>query len=258
MSKPLAQRLLDIGFIRNIGRKVYYEYQKLQDAELTELFSPQRVVRGGIFQGMKYPAYESSGSPLFTKMLGSYEDELNPFLLESRTIKYADIIDIGCAEGYYAVGLAMMHPEARVHAFDIDPVALSRCKAMASANGVSERMVYGTKGEKATLINFKYTGRTLVLCDCEGYEKEIFDEETARALKNADVIIELHDHVVPDIKQRVERAFRDTHIVTYVSSRLKSQKDYPLLADLPVEYKDNKFVSDRNTTMDWAVIRPKG
>jgi len=261
MSKPLAQRLLDIPLVRKISKKIYYEILKYEDAELSQLFSPQKVVLGGIFKGMKYPDYESSGSPLFTKFLGSYEDELNPFFTETSTIQYSEILDIGCAEGYYAVGLSMMHPEAKVYAYDIDDIALNRCRAMAAANGVTDKIIFENKCEKSTLVNFKFSGRGLILSDCEGYEKELFDRETAVALKNCDVIIELHDNAVPDIKQRMTDAFKDTHSISFVTSRCKSQRDYPLLAtlSLPAMYQDNRFIEDRNTTMDWAVIRaPKG
>jgi len=259
MSKPLAQRLLDIPIVRKISKKIYYEVLKYEDAELSQLFAPQKVVLGGIFKGMKYPDYESSGSPLFTKFLGSYEDELNPFLTETVATKYAEILDIGCAEGYYAVGLSMMHPEAKVYAYDIDHIALNRCRAMADINGVTNRIFFGNKCEKSTLVNFKFSGKGLILSDCEGYEKELFDKETATALKGCDVIIELHDNALPDIKQRMIEAFQDTHSISFVTSRLKSQKDYPLLAtvSLPDLYKDNRFVQDRNTTMDWAIIRAK-
>jgi ribosomal protein L11 methylase PrmA len=259
MSKPLAQKLLDIPFVRKISKKIYYEILKYEDAELTQLFSPQKVVLGGIFKGMKYPDYESSGSPLFTKFLGSYEDELNPFFMETAVTQYSEIIDIGCAEGYYAVGLAMMHHEAKVYVYDIDDVALNRCRAMADVNGVANRIFFGSKCDKSTLVNFKFSGKGLILSDCEGYEKDLFDKETANALKNCDVIIELHDNAVPDIKQRITDAFKDTHSISFVTSRLKSQKDYPVLATLPLPamYKENRFVEDRNTTMDWAVIRAK-
>jgi ribosomal protein L11 methylase PrmA len=258
MSKPLAQRLLDIPIIRKISKKVYYELLKYEDSELSQIFSPQKVVLGGIFKGMKYPDYESSGSPLFTKFVGSYEDELNPFILEIANVKYSDILDIGCAEGYYAVGLSMMHPEAKVYAYDIDDIALNRCRAMAAVNGVTDRLVFGNKCEKSTLIEFKFAGRGLVLSDCEGYEKELFDEQSAAALKNCDVIIELHDNAVPDIKQRMENAFKNTHSISFVLSRQKSQRDYPVLATLPDRYRDNRFVEDRNTTMEWAIIRARG
>jgi ribosomal protein L11 methylase PrmA len=208
---------------------------------------------------MRNSRSSSSGSPLFTKFLGSYEDELNPFITETSTTRYSEIFDIGCAEGYYAVGLSMMHPEAKVYAYDIDQVALDRCKSMAALNGVTDRIVFEHKCEKSTLVNFKFSGKGLILSDCEGYEKVLFDKETAVALKGCDLIIELHDNAVPDIKQHITNSFKDTHDLSFVTSRLKSQKDYPILAtlSLPAMFKENRFVEDRNTTMDWAIIRAR-
>jgi methylase of polypeptide subunit release factors len=50
------------------------------------------------------------------------------------------VIDIGAAEGYYAIGFARRLPAARVIASDLDPVARLLCWLLARRNGVGDRV----------------------------------------------------------------------------------------------------------------------
>jgi hypothetical protein len=52
------------------------------------------------------------------KLLGCYEQELHPALNRAIDTDYGVILNIGCAEGYYPVGLARVLPTAHVIAFD--------------------------------------------------------------------------------------------------------------------------------------------
>ena len=53
---------------------------------------------------------------------------------------HSTVLNIGCAEGYYAVGLARRMPQARVLAFDINRTAQDTCRALAAKNGVADRV----------------------------------------------------------------------------------------------------------------------
>lgn len=248
------QRLFQIPLFRKWAKKGYYTFVKLEEGYIGHLLSPDKKVLGGIFKGLQYPQFESSGSGLVTKLLGSYEDELHPFIQQMAKNNYSIIIDVGCAEGYYAVGLAKMFSRASVFAYDIDKVALSRCGKMASVNKVREKVVLKEECNKEELYGFSTSPRGFIICDCEGYENELFDEPLANALKNFDLIIELHDHVVPGIKAKIESAFKNTHQISYVTSRLKSVNDYPLMKNLPPEYQQDRYLIDRDRRMEWATI----
>ena len=49
------------------------------------------------------------------------------------------LLNIGCADGYYAVGLAMRMPGVPVFAHDLNPKAQTGCREVAALNGVAER-----------------------------------------------------------------------------------------------------------------------
>src|SRR5438105_426555 len=84
-------------------------FKGLLEADLREL-----TVLDGPFRGLRYPSASSLHSGLLPKLLGTYEAELHgpiEHLLKSRT--YGAVVDVGAAEGYYAVGFALRCPEAR-------------------------------------------------------------------------------------------------------------------------------------------------
>lgn len=175
-------------------------------------------VRHGPFKGLKYGAEESSGSSLIPKLLGSYENELHPWLETVADRQYGTVIDIGCAEGYYAVGLARLLPQARVLAYDTNPAAQASCRRLAQLNGVAERLTLGAFCDPATLRALDLSERTLIICDCEGYEASLFDRETAEHLRRADLMIECHDLQGVPITRTLIEAFENTHDVTVVET----------------------------------------
>ena len=80
----------------------------------THLATEGAKITGGPFKGMDYVTAATEG-PLIPRLLGTYESELHPYLakLAGGGIDYC-VIDVGCAEGYYAVGPARLI-DARGH-----------------------------------------------------------------------------------------------------------------------------------------------
>ena len=93
-------------YFSRAGEWIRYErskFEQLQAEKKLLAFFEDKIVRNGFFKGMKYVTFKSAGSSLFPKLLGSYEIELLPVFAGLQKNKYDDILDIGCAEGYYAV-----------------------------------------------------------------------------------------------------------------------------------------------------------
>ena len=82
----------------------------------------QGVVAAGPFAGMSYPVQASEGGRA-PRLLGAYEASLHPVIETVIARAYRQVLDIGCAEGYYAVGLARRIPDTIVHARDSDLAA---------------------------------------------------------------------------------------------------------------------------------------
>ncbi|GEO11626.1 hypothetical protein SAE01_41220 [Segetibacter aerophilus] len=220
------------------------------------------TVARGPFKGMKYPRLKSSYSEMAPKLLGSYEAELFGPLEEITRKEYKQVIDIGCAEGYYAIGLALKIPTSTVYAYDINPNALKMCKEMAIVNNVLNRVHLGERCTNETLKNFKFENTSLIVCDCEGYELELFTNENIKNLNRCDFLIELHDILGLPVKERLLPVFRDTHNIQLISSEVRDPNLYPELEGMEEiekkivlsECRDGLFGSRH---MEWAYITSK-
>src|SRR5688572_21245165 len=92
-------------------------------------------VHSGMFKGMRYipHAYFSAYIP---KLLGTYERELTAAIDAAVAAKPELVVDVGAAEGYYAVGLALRLPGTKVVAFEMAPKAQELLRKMVEMNGV--------------------------------------------------------------------------------------------------------------------------
>lgn len=192
------------------------------------------IIKAGPFQGMRYIS-ESAGSTLIPKLVGSYEVELTPTLSRLLSNDYRIIADVGSAEGYYAVGLALRFPHASVVAFDIDARARRLCRRLAAINGVSDRVSVRASCCHQSLRD-ALTSRALLVCDCEGYEIKLLDPAAVPSLRSADIVVELHEHLVPDSESVIRSRFSGTHDIELITSSRREPKDYPAIRGFePVE-----------------------
>lgn len=237
--------------ILNVEKSAYVE------TLVSKKYSPDNKVLSGPFKGMIYPELKSVGSPLLPKILGSYEDELSEILKKIIATGYKTVIDIGCAEGYYAVGLAMRLPESRVFAFDTDQVAIARCKKMAKVNSVANRVELGGFCDANKLKGFPYNYPALIVCDCEGYEKQLFINDNITALSQVDILLELHEYTVPDILDYISALFKESHYMTFIKSRAKHLRNYPILQNIDQKYYKDSLIMERDDLMTWVFLEAK-
>jgi hypothetical protein len=227
--------------------------------EAIDVITPDLIVRNGPFKGMKYPDNKSFGSMLFPKLLGSYEREIQPVLDEICAKNYTDIVDVGCAEGYYAIGLALRIPSAWVYAFDIDQRAIRFCQRMAHLNGVVDRVITGSFCDSKALLRIPFRGRGLIVSDCEGYEKELFSEEVIAALSEHDFLIEVHDFIDLEISTVLRKRFEKTHQITVMDStddiRKAQTYDYKELETYSLRQKRVLLAEKRPAIMQWYYLQ---
>jgi len=94
------------------------------------------VVMQGPLQGLDFLPQSAEGCHI-AKLLGCYEQPLQPFIEEAINAQYPTVLNIGCAEGYYAVGMARRMMNTRVLAYDLNPTAQTTCAELAAKNGVT-------------------------------------------------------------------------------------------------------------------------
>lgn len=185
------------------------------------------TVLNGPFKGMKYPEFISLGSTLIPKLLGSYEAELHNVINEIIEFGYEEIWDVGCAEGYYAVGLAMRSPESKIIAFDIDVNSRNACLKMIELNNVKSQVSIQSKCDAKKINDFEFK-RGLIISDCEGFEYELFSKVNISE-KNLNYLIEIHEWPLEfNMALKIGELFSSTHDLRLIESKtdLYKAKNY--------------------------------
>jgi precorrin-6B methylase 2 len=212
-------------------------------------------IMGGLFAGMEFVA-EAAEGPLAPKLLGVYENELHPHLTAFMAAGIDTVIDVGCAEGYYAVGLARAMPGAKVYAYDIDENAQRVCAELAARNGVTDRVIVG--GEFSPDGFEAFAGqRVLVIVDAEGAELDILQPALSPALAGMSIIVETHDVYRPGALVTMIERFSPTHDILRVEQQPKTFDVPPWLVGLPHLDQLLAVWEWRAQPTPWLVMRPK-
>ena len=190
-------------------------------------------------------------------LAGAYEEEIAPALLELIRRDPPVVIDVGAAEGYYAVGIARMLPQAVVYAYDKDPAARKACHRTADLNATPNVIVGGRVTHK--LLQRRLVRGALVICDCEGYEVELLDADRVPGLRHAAMVVELHDFIDRSISDVVVGRFEASHDVSVISAGDRDL-DRPQLEHLTLDARRAAMDEGRPTEpwpMRWAIMSPK-
>jgi len=148
------------------------------------------TVQAGPFRGMRYTREAVLTHHVTPNLLGTYERQLYP-LLEEAANRCDLIVDIGSAEGYFAVGLARMTGKP-VFAFDVNSMERQMVSEMAALNDVSHSLTICGWCSESTLVDLVRGKRALVFCDIDGGEFSLFTPTVVKALRDCDVFVELH------------------------------------------------------------------
>jgi hypothetical protein len=215
-------------------------------------------VRHGPLQGMFYlPGLEATSGDLVAKLLGAYEAELHPVLEQWVAAAPERILDVGSAEGYYAVGLAHAIPGATVHAYDIDRAARARCAQLAALNAATvDRVVIEGECTPQTLNDHPETGVAL-LSDCEGYERILLDPVIAPRLAGWRILVELHEFLDAGITETLRGRFAATHDVEVIEGVVRDASAYPELAEVDPAARAALLSENRPGAMRWMSLVPK-
>ncbi|MEA2313545.1 MAG: hypothetical protein QOI03_237 [Solirubrobacteraceae bacterium] len=216
------------------------------------------AVRGGPFAGMRYiEGLERSSGDLVAKLAGTYERELHRVFSEWIDAEHPHVVDVGCAEGYYAVGFAHAMSQTTVHAYDIDAVARARCAELAQLNGVADRVRILGACEPSALNAFPEQGVAL-LCDCEGYERILLDPVAAPRLAGWPLLVELHDFIDASITETIRRRFQASHEIEIIEGEGREQDaQLPELAFMSSRARAAVLGEHRPGPMRWAHMRPR-
>jgi SAM-dependent methyltransferase len=221
-------------------------------AALSRHFDQPAMVQAGPFSGMKYlevPQFSRHGA----KILGTYEAEIHCWIDRLRQVDVSSVINIGCAEGYYAVGLAREFPNAKVIAVDINASVEKYLRMLAESNGVEDQVEFRTQFSVEQIAK----ELTLLFVDIEGAEKDFFHSGNVNHFVNCIILIELHEQFRPGVEVYLNRLFYPTHAISTIRPlatplldprlRLLMGKDEVLL---------RAITEDRGPLTGWSLFWP--
>jgi hypothetical protein len=218
-------------------------------------------VRSGPFAGMRYLDF-AVGSSYAPKLLGIYERELHECVERACAMNFSLVVDLGAAEGYYAIGFARRNPHARVIAFEAQGAGREALRRMSELNGVVGQVEIEGRCDVASLRGAmgNATG-CLIICDVEGEEDTLLRPDLIPSLAHAHLIVEMHDASHPGITERVTSRFVATHWVSRIWPEPRQPSDFPyrtlVSALLPTRYLD-WIVSERSAgSTSWLWIEPR-
>jgi predicted RNA methylase len=227
----------------------------------------QKLVRskiaGGPFRGMRYGPQTVCG-PLAAKLLGTYELELAAALEEVFRAGHDTLIDVGAAEGYYAVGMALRNPGARIVAFESDAFAQKLLRKNAALNRVAERIeIRGHCDPRALADALAPARKPFVLVDAEGAETELLDPATVHDLARAVVMVELHDFADPRCGDIIRERCQTSHDIEEIRQRPRTRDDLPRRGSLFFlshffKHRGVQWMDEwRPEPMRWFYMKPK-
>lgn len=214
-----------------------------------------RIVQAGPFQGMRLSDTTSwHGGDITPKLLGCYEAELHPALRRLADRGHTLAVNVGCAEGYYAVGLARLLPQARVHAFDIDATARQVTATNAELNGVADRVAVHGLCTPAALQELVGAGRAALLIDCEGGEVELLSLDQAPVLRRCDIVVECHDFIRRGITEALAARFAASHEVETLREGPRDPAGYAILSGVSTLDRWLAVSENRPEVMRWLAL----
>ena len=251
-----------MNVIKAIKRAIPARYKPLSYLQrLVEERTRDRV-RSGPFEGQMIVFRDTLHSTYVPKVLGLYERELHSTVEEICTRAPSTILNIGAGDGYYAIGFSQRLRGANLIAFEAESRARDNLKRNATLNGVANQInVHGSCGPLELRESLNNASRPTIICDVEGYEKELLDPASIPALNDADILVETHDFIVPGVTRLIKDRFSASHEITSIRQRERSAADFPwrtlLTTLMSNRYLEIVVSEGRPEMMTWLWMRAR-
>lgn len=249
--------------LKNIsGYKNAIERARLKVNESIRAYHNNSVAYGP-FKGMRLANNNWWGAEyvVAAKILGTYERQVVD-LIKSYSRPDGVFVDIGAADGYFALGVLTGELFAKTYAFEISERGRAVLKQNAILNDVEEKIeIHGEASFKTLSDVISKHEWGVVLIDIEGAEFSFLDDDTLALLKNFDIIVEMHDPLLKNgviLRDQLLRRASKYFDVDFLNSSDIEISKYRELGKFKDNYRLLAFSEGRRVSMEWAVFKPKG
>ena len=254
----ISEFILDKFSIEN---KIHQKRKKLSKAIFSDF---NGIVKYGYFKGFSLgESYKWGSADAASMLLGFYEKEiLERLVLESGNRR--TLIDLGAADGYYAVGTLFGNIFDRTICFEISEESRRNILENSKINNVENNIIIKGAVNNSNLIpelmneNVKYS-ESVMLCDIDGGEFDPFNDDVLSQLNGLVIIIEIHEWHKNGLgnynllKSRASKYF-NLEEITMGSRDLSKYLEIRHLRD---DFRWLLCSEGRHHLMTWLVLTPK-
>ena len=253
--KFISSKLVKLGLVEDAEK-----LRQRLSAEINQKFDS--TIAYGSFKGFKFAKNSWwSKHDRGSMILGLYEKEIIEILLNTSKERSV-FIDIGAADGYYAVASVKNYFFNRSYCFEIEQKGRSVIRQNSILNGVAKKVIIFGEANKKSLLKIpkEDISNSVVLIDIEGFEFDFLDTNILNILKKSICIIELHDWFFEDGKKRLKELRKRASKKFHVSEFKLRSRDTSNIKELDL-YSDNErwiiCSEGRSRSMTWLRLDPK-
>jgi len=219
-------------------------------------------VAHGIFKGMRLNKnIYWSRNDLITHILGVYEKHVLDQLIKFSKLDNSVFIDIGAADGYFAVGSAYSGLFKKVYAFEIQKEGREILSENAKVNKCEKNIIINPEANFKRLKNIvDEHKRAVVLIDIEGDEFSLLNDEILKLLSNCNIIVELHPSSVKNGYQKEKDLINSAKYLFNVSIIKRESYNPNFFKELDNFTDDERLVAfseGRENNMCWLILETR-
>ena len=216
------------------------------------------TVQEGPFKGMIISEDQFWGpGDKASKILGLYEKEIQDLINQiQEKNNFPTFIDIGGADGFFAVGSVKNNLFKNCEVFEISKRGRQSIEESAIKNNVADLISIKSEANEKTLSSIENINNSVILCDIEGGEYDLFSENLIKNMHPSNVIIEIHKN--PDISlNEFEDKFKNLFSINKITQGPRSLKGFGELKNFNDNNRSLLASEGRSYIQEWWHLSPK-
>lgn len=220
------------------------------------------TVAHGAFKGMKLnKKVWWSKNDYITQTLGIYEEHILQKITHFAKNGSTTLIDVGAADGYFAVGMAYSNIYQKVYAFEIEKEGRDRILENANANKCNNKIKIFGEADVSSISKIIDEGdKVTVMIDIEGAEYDFLSDDMLTILNGNHVVCELHpwmvdggDNLQIKLLSKASKQFN----VELINREIYKPNMFSEFDNLSDEERLIAVGEGREKNMQWMVLYPK-
>ena len=216
------------------------------------------TVQEGPFKGMVISEDQFWGAgDKASKILGLYEKEIQNLINQiQEKNNFPTFIDIGGADGFFAVGSVKNNLFKNCEVFEISKRGRLSIEKSAIKNNVNDQISIKGEADEKILSLIENINNSVILCDIEGREYDLFSENLIKNMHPSNVIIEIHKNSNISLVE-FENKFKNLFSITKITQNPRSLKDFSELKNFNDNNRALLASEGRSYIQEWWHLSPK-